>query len=74
VPGEVLVYKVKVGDVLEAGAPLCVLESMKMEMKIPVPDEIAGLKVKALPCNIRTKVVQGDILAPGDLLLELEEA
>lgn len=73
VPGEVLVYNVKVGDVLKAGGPLVVLESMKMEMKISVPDELDGLKVKALPCKIRTKEFQGDILAPGDLLLELEE-
>merc|ERR1719440_1737351 len=34
VPGEVLTYSVKVGDVLKAGDPLCTLESMKMEMKI----------------------------------------
>jgi biotin carboxyl carrier protein len=74
VPGEVLLYNVKVGDVLKAGDPLCVLESMKMEMKISVPDEIDGFAVKALPCNIRTKEKQGDILAPGDLLLELEDA
>merc|ERR1712176_1417738 len=74
VPGEVLVYNVKVGDVLEAGQPLVVLESMKMEMKISVPDEINGMAVKALPCTVRTKEKQGDILAPGDLLLELEDA
>jgi len=73
VPGEVLVYNVKAGDVLKKGAPLVVLESMKMEMKISVPDELDGLKVKALPCKIRTKEFQGDILAPGDLLLEMEE-
>merc|ERR1712151_1157041 len=74
VPGEVLLYNVKVGDVLKAGSPLCVLESMKMEMKISVPEEIDGMAVKALPRNIRTKEKQGDILAPGDLLLELEDA
>merc|ERR1712176_763403 len=73
VPGEVLVYNVKPGDVLKAGAPMVVLESMKMEMKISVPDELDGLKVKALPCKIRTKELQGDILSPGDLLLEMEE-
>jgi len=72
VPGEVLVYNVKPGDVLEKGAPLVVLESMKMEMKISVPDELDGLKVKSLPCKMRTKEAQGDILSPGDLLLELE--
>merc|ERR1712151_1274879 len=74
VPGEVLFYNVKVGDVLKAGGPMVTLESMKMEMKISVPDELDGLKVKALPCRIRTKELQGDILAPGDLLLELEDA
>jgi len=74
VPGEVLSYNVAAGEVLKAGGPLVVLESMKMEMKISVPDELDGLKVKALPCKIRTKEKQGDILAPGDLLLELEDA
>lgn len=74
VPGEVLMYNVKEGDKLEAGAPLCVLESMKMEMKISIPDELDGLIVKSLPCKGRTKEKQGDLLAPGDLLLELKEA
>eukprot|EP00930_Biecheleria_cincta_P069966 TRINITY_DN57636_c0_g1_i1.p1 TRINITY_DN57636_c0_g1~~TRINITY_DN57636_c0_g1_i1.p1 ORF type:complete len:1314 (-),score=272.23 TRINITY_DN57636_c0_g1_i1:130-3711(-) len=73
VPGEMLSYSVKVGDVLKKGQPLCVLESMKMEMKISVPDELDGLIVKDLPCKGRTKEKQGDILAPGDLMLELEE-
>merc|ERR1712038_1013274 len=71
VPGEILMYNVDVGDTLKAGAPLCVLESMKMEMKISVPDELDGLIVKALPCKGRTKEKQGDLLAPGDLLLEM---
>lgn len=74
VPGEILFYNVKVGDVLKAGEPLVVLESMKMEMKISVPDELDGLQVKALPCNGRTKEKQGDLLAPGDLMLELQDA
>merc|ERR1712217_812648 len=74
VPGEILTYNVNVGDVLKAGEPLVVLESMKMEMKISVPEELDGLKVKALPCNGRTKEKQGDLLAPGDLMLELEDA
>lgn len=74
VPGEILSYAVKPGDILKAGEPMVVLESMKMEMKISVPDELDGLVVKALPCKGRTKETQGDILAPGDLLLELEKA
>jgi len=74
VPGELLSYSVKVGDVLKAGEPLCVFESMKMEMKISVPDDVDGKVVARLPINQRTKTTQGDILAPGDLLLEVEDA
>lgn len=74
VPGEVLSYAVKPGDILEKGQPLCVLESMKMEMKISVPEELDGFKVKSLPCKGRTKEKQGDCLKPGDLLLETEDA
>lgn len=74
VPGELLTYSVKEGDTLKAGAPLCVLESMKMEMKISVPDELDGLVVKSLPLKGRTKEKQGDLLAPGDLLVECKEA
>eukprot|EP00933_Yihiella_yeosuensis_P071818 TRINITY_DN80059_c0_g1_i1.p1 TRINITY_DN80059_c0_g1~~TRINITY_DN80059_c0_g1_i1.p1 ORF type:complete len:1309 (-),score=305.53 TRINITY_DN80059_c0_g1_i1:114-4040(-) len=73
VPGEMLSYAVKVGDTLKKGEPLCVLESMKMEMKLSVPDELDGLVVKDLPCKGRTKEKQGDIISPGDLMLELQE-
>jgi biotin carboxyl carrier protein len=73
-PGEVLAYNVKVGDILEAGAPMVVLESMKMEVRLSVPDKMAGFKVKSLPCKGRTATDQGDILKPGDLLLETEDA
>lgn len=69
VPGELLSYSVSVGDILKAGEPLCVLESMKMEMKISVPDELDGKEVKSLPVAGRTKELQGDLLSPGDLLL-----
>ena len=37
-----------------------------------VPDELDGKVVKALPCVGRTSTSQGDILAPGDLLIETE--
>merc|ERR1711988_1258863 len=73
VPGELLSYAVKPGDKLVKGAPLCVLESMKMEMKISVPDELDGKEVKSLTCKGRTKEKQGDILMPGDLLLEVQD-
>jgi len=72
VPGELLSYVVNVGDKLVAGAPLCILESMKMEMKISVPAELDGKEVASLPCKGRTKEKQGDILAPGDLLIEVK--
>jgi biotin carboxyl carrier protein len=74
VPGEVLSYTVSVGDVLEEGDVFCMIESMKMEVKISVPKELNGHVVKALPCAGRTAELQGDILTPGDLLLETEKA
>lgn len=73
-PGEVLFYEVAVGDVLKTGAPLCTLESMKMEMKVSVPPELDGKEVKSLPCRFRTKELQGELLMPGDLLLEVQDA
>jgi len=74
VPGELLSYQVKPGDILKAGDPLCVLESMKMEMKISVPPELDGKEVTACPVRGRTKTDQGELLSPGDLLLEVADA
>ena len=37
IPGELIKYQVKPGDVLKAGDPLCVLESMKMEIPLQAP-------------------------------------
>ena len=36
-PGTILDVKVKVGDTVEAGTVVCVLEAMKMENEIPAP-------------------------------------
>lgn len=74
VPGELLAYSVTVGDVLKAGQPFCVLESMKMEVKIPVPQHLDGHVVSALPNRGRTAEAQGDILSPGHLLIVAEPA
>merc|ERR1712151_529735 len=74
VPGELLFYNVKEGDKLVEGDPMCVLESMKMEMKISVPAELDGKIVAETPVKFRTKEKQGDILAPGDLLLVVKDA
>jgi len=74
IPGELIKYVVKMGDKLKAGDPLCVLESMKMEVKISVPDHLDGHVVGSLPAKGRTAELQGDILKPGDLLLESVDA
>lgn len=55
--------RVKVGDVVEKGAPLVVLSAMKMEMVVQAP--IAG-KVLSLEATVGMKL-EGD-----DLLLSLE--
>merc|ERR1712166_627625 len=70
IPGELIQYQVKPGDVLKTGQPLCILESMKMEVKISVPEHMDGFVVGSLPAKGRTAELQGDVLKPGDLLLE----
>jgi len=72
VPGEMLSYLVEPGDELRKGQPLCVVESMKMEVKISVPDAFDRTFVKSLPCKVRNETTQGDLVMPGDLLLEVE--
>ena len=63
--GNVIVVEVAVDDVVAAGDPLCLLESMKME--IPVLTEYAGV-VSAI------KVTPGDVVQEGDVLVELTAA
>ena len=58
----VIVVEVDVDDQVDAGDPVCLLESMKME--IPVLSEFAGV-VSAI------KVAPGDVVQEGDVLLEL---
>jgi acetyl-CoA carboxylase biotin carboxyl carrier protein len=58
----VIVVEVGIGDTVAAGDPVCLLESMKME--IPVLAEHGGV-VSAI------KVTPGDVVQEGDILVEL---
>ena len=58
----VLSVDVAVGDMVAAGDPVLLMESMKME--IPVISETGGV-VRAV------KVSVGDVVQEGDLLVEL---
>ena len=58
----VIVVEVAVDDEVASGDPVCLLESMKME--IPVLSEYAGT-VSAI------KVAPGDVVQEGDILVEL---
>ena len=58
----VLVVEVEVGDIVDIGDTVVLLESMKME--IPVMAEVAGT-VTAV------KVAAGDVVQEGDPLVEL---
>ncbi|MBS42495.1 MAG: hypothetical protein CMH83_04880 [Nocardioides sp.] len=58
----VLAVSVEAGDVVEAGAEVALLESMKME--IPVLAEKAGTVTEV-------KVGPGDVVQDGDVLLTL---
>ena len=59
----VIVVEVAVDDEVAAGDPVCLLESMKME--IPVLTEHAGV-VSAI------KVTPGDVVQEGDVLLTID--
>jgi acetyl-CoA carboxylase biotin carboxyl carrier protein len=61
----VIVVEVAVGDRIETGDTVCLLESMKME--IPVLAEGGGV-VSAI------RVAPGDVVQEGDILVELAVA
>jgi biotin carboxyl carrier protein len=63
-PGVVVAVKAATGEVVEDGATLVVLEAMKMQN--PIPAEGRGKVVK-----LAVKV--GDVVAAGDLLVELDD-
>lgn len=61
--GSIVRVMVEVGQVVEAGTPLVVLEAMKMEHSIRAPHNGT---VKALFCE------EGDMVSEGSVLVELE--
>jgi len=62
-PGKVVSVLVAVGDTVEVGQPLVVLEAMKMESTLAA--EVAG-RVRAVTASA------GSTVAAGDLLVEIE--
>lgn len=62
-PGKVLTVSVQVGDQVEKGQNLLLMESMKMELSLDAP--LTG-KVK------RVEVTPNQMVAQGELLVELE--
>ena len=56
-----LAYSVSLKEILKAGKPLCVLESMKGEMQISVPE-------KSLNGVCKAKELQIDLLSPCKVL------
>ena len=63
IPGLILKLHVQVGDVVQPGDRLLVLEAMKMQNEILSP---IGGTVKAIPVH------EGVMVTKGELLLELE--
>jgi biotin carboxyl carrier protein len=61
-PGQVLDVQVAVGDTVERGQTLVILEAMKMEIRVTAPD--AGIVKRLL-------VAKGDVVERGQLLLEI---
>ena len=62
-PGKVLQVSVKVGDAVEAGANLLLMESMKMELAMDAP--VAGVVTKV-------EVSPEQMVSQGDLLVEID--
>lgn len=60
IPGVILNLGVKIGDIVEKGATLLVLEAMKMENEIMAP-------ISGVVSEMRTK--QGDSVNAGDILV-----
>ena len=58
-PGNILAVNVKVGDKVEKGAVLCILEAMKMENEVMAPD--AGT-VTSVTVSKGSTVQAGDVL------------
>lgn len=55
-PGTIMSFSVKVGDSVEAGATVCVLEAMKMENDIHT---VKGGIVKEILCKVGDSVLEG---------------
>ena len=64
-PATVRRINVKVGDHVDRGATLLILEAMKMEL--PVKSQSAGV-IEAIHCQ------EGELVQPGAALIEIEEA
>lgn len=64
-PGVVVDVKVAEGDIVEDGQTLCILEAMKMQNPIPADGRAVVARVAVKP---------GDVVAGGDLLIELDDA
>ena len=62
-PGKVVLLKVKTGDRVKSGDPLCVLEAMKMENEIVAPREGTVTQVR---------VGQDSVVDKGDVLVVIE--
>jgi len=59
-PGLIISFSVKVGDSVEVGDTIVILEAMKMENALPAPE---GGKVKAIRFKPGDRVKTGDVIA-----------
>lgn len=65
IPGTIIEISVKEGEVVEEGAPLLILEAMKMRNRIEMP---FTARIKKLNVNV------GDKIPKDMLMIELESA
>ena len=65
ITGNVWKIEVKIGDAVEEGTVVAILESMKMEMPVEAEDDHAGVVTKVL-------VNEGQAVKEGEPLVEIE--
>jgi len=65
IPGSIIQVGVEVGDIVEAGDLLVVMEAMKMQHRITASGRARVIRVRVVP---------GDQVDAGDVLVDLEEA
>jgi 3-methylcrotonyl-CoA carboxylase alpha subunit len=65
-PGNVVKVMVAAGDTVEKGAPLVIIESMKMEHTVEAPEAGKVLEVRATAADLTAPMIVMEIAPAGE--------